>query len=614
MAVRRISTAGSALGALTGSGNGTSPRTEPPDVGLPRRWEPTIARSQAASAGHRNAATPGKGKQPQDLRHAIVTAERARALDRDRPDIDIAAMEQERDRDPVVRLAIRVDEEREWERLPPPMPSPGSRLAFRPSGPWRTRRRRRRQSPPQGRRPAAAPPRWSSKSAAHATAPIHPWPPLPLSPLPLSPSSPASGRPRPMMTQPTATGMASSAAEIRERHEQHAPGDCQGSGARDPGGPEVGQRGGHPPGEHRQEADGDQVPGHPPVLKDERRDKAHHDAAQLPIAAATTTTPRRRPLPSPAGWKARIAPSTRSAPPITARTEGQDRIAWRLERDGQHRPENEDPAGECEEGCVPHQRPWRSAPFGRALRPRGPHEPRPSATVAHLVSDAPSAALRHHSGTHLGGGPRGTDGRRRRRWIGRIWRRHRVRPRAPRLEGRSRRQVRHRVADVAARCGTRIDDPRDGRDDAAGESRGGHPGRLRGQQAARSARSAQAASRSPASRTTSPSSSATRPPAVVTEWARGEIAPDEVARYNPAFRPDGVLAVLHIPTDVYFEPQQVAIAFAAEAARHGAALMPHTPVTAVRREPRGASWVSTRSPVPSTRRSSSTRPGRGRPR
>ena len=46
-----------------------------------------------------------------------------------------------------------------------------------------------------------------------------------------------------------------------------------------------------------------------------------------------------------------------------------DRIAWRLERDGQHRPDNEDPAGECEEGCVPHQRPCESAPFGRALRP-----------------------------------------------------------------------------------------------------------------------------------------------------------------------------------------------------------------------------------------------------
>jgi glycine/D-amino acid oxidase-like deaminating enzyme len=66
-----------------------------------------------------------------------------------------------------------------------------------------------------------------------------------------------------------------------------------------------------------------------------------------------------------------------------------------------------------------------------------------------------------------------------------------------------------------------------------------------------------------------------------------QIAPDEVARYNPAFRPDGILAALHIPTDVYFEPQQVAIAFAAEAARHGAALMPQTPVTAVRRDAEG---------------------------
>jgi 4-methylaminobutanoate oxidase (formaldehyde-forming) len=61
------------------------------------------------------------------------------------------------------------------------------------------------------------------------------------------------------------------------------------------------------------------------------------------------------------------------------------------------------------------------------------------------------------------------------------------------------------------------------------------------------------------------------------------IDPADVGEYNPALRGDGILGALHIPTDVYFEPQQVAIAFAAEAAKLGAELIPMTPVTAVRR-------------------------------
>src|SRR5207237_9583429 len=65
------------------------------------------------------------------------------------------------------------------------------------------------------------------------------------------------------------------------------------------------------------------------------------------------------------------------------------------------------------------------------------------------------------------------------------------------------------------------------------------------------------------------------------------ISPDEVSDWNPLFHADGILAALHIPTDVYFEPQQVAIAFAAEAAALGAQLMPMTPVTAIRCEPAG---------------------------
>jgi len=65
------------------------------------------------------------------------------------------------------------------------------------------------------------------------------------------------------------------------------------------------------------------------------------------------------------------------------------------------------------------------------------------------------------------------------------------------------------------------------------------------------------------------------------------INPAEVPEFNPQLQPDGILGALHIPTDVYFEPQQVAIGFAAEAAKLGSALIPNTPVSAVRRGPDG---------------------------
>ncbi len=58
----------------------------------------------------------------------------------------------------------------------------------------------------------------------------------------------------------------------------------------------------------------------------------------------------------------------------------------------------------------------------------------------------------------------------------------------------------------------------------------------------------------------------------------------DVSDYNPQLRGDGVLGALHVPTDVYFEPSQVAIGFAAEAAKLGASLIPNTPVTGLRRE------------------------------
>jgi 4-methylaminobutanoate oxidase (formaldehyde-forming) len=71
------------------------------------------------------------------------------------------------------------------------------------------------------------------------------------------------------------------------------------------------------------------------------------------------------------------------------------------------------------------------------------------------------------------------------------------------------------------------------------------------------------------------------------ELGARRLHPVEVSDYNPLLRPDGILAALHIPTDVYFEPQQVAIGFAAEAAALGARLVPNTPVQAVRRDASG---------------------------
>jgi 4-methylaminobutanoate oxidase (formaldehyde-forming) len=71
------------------------------------------------------------------------------------------------------------------------------------------------------------------------------------------------------------------------------------------------------------------------------------------------------------------------------------------------------------------------------------------------------------------------------------------------------------------------------------------------------------------------------------ELGAQRIDPSDVSTYNPLLHGDGILAALHIPTDVYFEPQQVAIGFAAEAAKLGARLVPQTPVQAVRRDPAG---------------------------
>ncbi len=59
---------------------------------------------------------------------------------------------------------------------------------------------------------------------------------------------------------------------------------------------------------------------------------------------------------------------------------------------------------------------------------------------------------------------------------------------------------------------------------------------------------------------------------------------DDACRLNPLVRPEGVLAAMHVPSDLYFEPSQVAIGLAIAAAAHGAMLQPETTVTGVIRE------------------------------
>src|SRR3954447_11122127 len=60
-----------------------------------------------------------------------------------------------------------------------------------------------------------------------------------------------------------------------------------------------------------------------------------------------------------------------------------------------------------------------------------------------------------------------------------------------------------------------------------------------------------------------------------------QIEPDEARRLNPLLETDGVLAVLRMADDLYFDPEQVAIDFARGAEAHGAIVLPHTSVTRV---------------------------------
>jgi 4-methylaminobutanoate oxidase (formaldehyde-forming) len=59
------------------------------------------------------------------------------------------------------------------------------------------------------------------------------------------------------------------------------------------------------------------------------------------------------------------------------------------------------------------------------------------------------------------------------------------------------------------------------------------------------------------------------------------ISPQEAHRLNPFLEPDGVLGVMRVGDDMYFDPSQVAIGFARGAEAHGAMLLPHTSVTRV---------------------------------
>ena len=59
------------------------------------------------------------------------------------------------------------------------------------------------------------------------------------------------------------------------------------------------------------------------------------------------------------------------------------------------------------------------------------------------------------------------------------------------------------------------------------------------------------------------------------------ISPQEAHRLNPFLEPQGVVAVMRVGDDMYFDPSQVAVGFARGAEARGATLLPHTAVTRV---------------------------------
>ena len=60
------------------------------------------------------------------------------------------------------------------------------------------------------------------------------------------------------------------------------------------------------------------------------------------------------------------------------------------------------------------------------------------------------------------------------------------------------------------------------------------------------------------------------------------ISPQEAQRLNPFLEPEGVVAVMRVGDDMYFDPSQVAIGLARAAEIGGATLLPQTAVTRVR--------------------------------
>ena len=60
------------------------------------------------------------------------------------------------------------------------------------------------------------------------------------------------------------------------------------------------------------------------------------------------------------------------------------------------------------------------------------------------------------------------------------------------------------------------------------------------------------------------------------------ISPEEAHRLNPFLEPAGVVAVLWVGEDLYFDPVQVAVGFARGAEARGASILAHTTVTGVK--------------------------------
>jgi 4-methylaminobutanoate oxidase (formaldehyde-forming) len=62
------------------------------------------------------------------------------------------------------------------------------------------------------------------------------------------------------------------------------------------------------------------------------------------------------------------------------------------------------------------------------------------------------------------------------------------------------------------------------------------------------------------------------------------ISPEQAHGLHPFLQPDGVLAVLRVGDDLYFDPAQVAVGFARAAESYGATTLPHTTVRRVQIE------------------------------